>query len=102
MEELQGRHRSFDLGHGVQEGGGSGCAVHWLRLMKAGNQKVSRLMYPSEMADCLIQECGFIAQIGAEGDAGAHVGVSAKAEDILHIVQAGSILFDIPRPEGRP
>jgi hypothetical protein len=42
--------------------------------MKTGQKKVPGLMKLPEMSDRLIQECGFIAQIGAEGDAGAHEG----------------------------
>ena len=40
-----------------------------------------------EIPDCLIQNCGFIAQIGAKGDAGAHESLS-ETKDILHVVES--------------
>lgn len=55
------------------------------------------------MADCFLEMCVSIAQIGAEGNADAHeVSLLAQAKDILHIVQAGLVLSGIPRPERSP
>lgn len=42
--------------------------------MEGGDKKGIAFMDGLEVADCLFQYCVSVAQIGAEGDAGAHEG----------------------------
>lgn len=75
LKQFQGSKGCVQLNDPVQEGFGSGRAIQRISFMKGGDQEFALFMDHAKMADCVLDKCVSIAQIGAEGDTGTH-GVS--------------------------